>query len=173
MLIQTLTWCLQALSRLTEASNKEKMMGQEIVALKEQLSTLRRESSLRENDLMEKKELFQEQLEDTQRDYKISTKALNEQLTSLKSKLSSTTNLYENERVNRERLEVELKVVQSKMAEAEKKMELSQAEHSEIQRTLSQEKEQQEHLIDNLKGQSKWEGTQCFKYSILLSNVSC
>lgn len=130
-------------------------MGQEIVALKEQLSTLRRESSFRESTLMEKKELCQEQLEDTQRDFKISTEALNEQIASLKSKLSYTINLHENERMNREKLEAELKAVRSRAADAEKKVELSQTEHSEIQRTLSQEKEQQEQINDDLKGESK------------------
>lgn len=150
--IQTLLWCLQALSRLSEASNKEKKMGQEIVALKEQLSSLRKESSLRENELLEDKELFQEKLEDTQRNYRLSTEALNKQIVSLKSKLSNTENLHENERLNREKLEAELKAAQSKMAEAEKKVELSQTAHSEIQKTLSQEKEQQEQLIDSLKG---------------------
>lgn len=168
VLIQTLIWCSQALSRLSEASNKEKEMGQEIVALKEQLSILRRESGLRETELIEKNELFQEQLEDTQRDYKISTEALNEHIASLKSKLSNTQNLHENERINREKLEAELKAARSKMADAEKKVELSQTAHSEIQRTLSQEKEQQEQLIDTLKGWSKWEGTRCFKFLILV-----
>lgn len=101
---------------------------------------------------MEEKELFQEQLEDTRRDYKIGTETLTEQITSLKSKLSNTKNLHENERMNREKLEAELKVARSKMADVEKKVELSQTAHSEIQRTLSQEKEQQEQLIDSLKG---------------------
>lgn len=160
MLIQTVIWCLQALSRLSEASNKEKEMGQEIVALKDQLSTLRRESSMRENELLEEKELFQEQLEDTRRDFKISTDALNEQIVSLKSKLSNTKNLHENERMTRENLEAELKAAESKMADVEKKVELSHTTHSEIQKTLSQEKEQQEEFINSLKGQSKREGTQ-------------
>lgn len=127
-------------------------MGQEIVALKEQLSSLRRENSLRETAPMEKKELFQEQLEDTRRDYKVSTEALNEQIASLKSKLSNAINLHENQQLNREKLEVELKAVRSEMADAEKKVELSQTEHSEIQKTLFREKEQQEELIDELKG---------------------
>lgn len=130
-------------------------MDQEIVALNEQLSTLRKESSLRESELLEDKELFQEQLEDTRRNYKLSTEVLNKQILSLKSQLSTTENLYESERGNREKLEVELKVTQSKMAEAEKKVDLSQTAQSEIQKTLSEEKEQQEQLIDSLKGQSR------------------
>lgn len=150
--IQTLLWCLQALSRLNEASNKEKKMGQEIVALKEQLSSLRKESGHREKELLEDKELFQEKLEDTQRNYRLSTEAQNKQIMSLKSKLSNTENLHENERLNCEKLEAELKAAQSKMAEAEKKVEHSQTAHSEIQKTLSQEKEQQQQLIDSLKG---------------------
>lgn len=127
-------------------------MGQEIVALKEQLSTLRKDSSLRESELLEDKELFQEQLEDTRRNYKLSTEVLNKQITSFKSKLSTAENLYESERMNREKLEVELKLAQSKMAEAEKKVDLSQTAQSQIQKMQSQEKEQQEQLIDSLKG---------------------
>lgn len=153
VLIPTVIRCSQALSRLSEASNKEKEMGQEIVALKEQLSTLRRDGSMRENELLEEKELFQEQLEDTRRDFKISTDALNEQIVSLKSKLSNTKNLHENERMTRENLEAELKAARSKMADAEKQVELSHTTHSEIQKSLSQEKEQQEEFINNLKGQ--------------------
>lgn len=150
--IQTLLWCLQALSRLNEADNKEKKMGQEIAALKEQLGSLRKESGLREKELLEDKELFQEKLEDTQRNYRLSTEAQNKQIMSLKSKLSNTENLHENERLNCENLEAELKAAQSKMAEAEKKVEISQTAHSEIQKMLSREKEQQQQLIDSLKG---------------------
>lgn len=173
---QTVIWCSQALSRLSEASNKEKEMDQEITALNGQIIALRRETSLRE-DL---KDLFQEQREDTWRDYKISTDSMNEQIISLKSKLSNTKNLHENEQMTREKLEAELKATQSKMAQAEKKVELSETTHLEMQRTLSQEKEQQEQFIDNLKGQSKCEGTQRFSCSSSLrfwfdsiTNASC
>lgn len=163
--LQTLIWCLQALSRLSEAANKEKEMGQELVVLKEQLSALRRESALRENALLEEKELFQEQLEDTRKYHKIGTEALNKQIASLKSELSNTKNLHENERTNGEKLEAELKAARSKMADAEKRAELFQTARSEIQRSLSQDKEQQEQLIDSLKGESRTQS------SVLRSDV--
>lgn len=140
------------MAQLTEASNKEKAMRQEIDALKEQLSTLKREGGLRENVLLGEKELFQEQLEDTVRDYKVSANALNKHIECLNSMLSDTKTLHERERVTRERLEVELKTIQCQLAEVERKAELSHTAHLDTQRTLSQENERQEQLINNLKG---------------------
>lgn len=140
------------MGQLSEASNKEKAMRQEIDALKEQLSTLKREGGLRENVLLEEKELFQKQLQDIVRDYKVSTNALNKHIECLNSRLSVTKTLPENERVTRERLEAELKTIQCQLAEVEKKAELSHTAHLDIQRTLSQENERQEQLINNLEG---------------------
>lgn len=140
------------MGQLSEASNKEKAMRQEIDALKEQLSALKREGGLRENVLLEEKELFQKQLQDIVRDYKVSTNALNKHIECLNSRLSVTKTLPENERVTRERLEAELKTIQCQLAEVEKKAELSHTAHLDIQRTLSQENERQEQLINNLEG---------------------
>ncbi|XP_029694363.1 myosin-11-like [Takifugu rubripes] len=143
--------CNKVLGQLTEASNKEKAMRQEIDALRDQLSTLKREGGLRENVLLEEKELFQEQLQDTVRNYKVGANALNKQIECLNSRLSDTKTLHENERVTRERLEAELKTIQCQLAEVEKKADLSHIAQSDIQRTLSQENERQEQLINNLK----------------------
>lgn len=81
-----------------------------------------------------------------------SAETLNKHTASLNSRLSETKTLHENERLTRERLETELKSTQSQLADLEGKADLSQREHSEIQRALSQEKEQQGQLIENLKG---------------------
>lgn len=124
-------------------------MRQEIDTLKEQLSTLKIEGGLRENVLLEEKKLFQEQLQDTVRDYEVSANALNKH-ECLNSRLSVTKTLQENERVTR--LEAELKTIQCQLAEVEKKAELSHTAHLDIQRTLSQENERQEQLINNLEG---------------------
>lgn len=147
---QTLNWCPQVLGQLTEASNKEKAMRREIYALKEQLSTLKREGGLRKNVLLEEKELLQEQLQDTVRDYKVGADALNKHIECLSSRLSDTKT--ENESVSHERLEAELKTIQCQLAEVEKKAELSHTAHSDIQKKLSQENERQEQLINNLQG---------------------
>lgn len=80
------------------------------------------------------------------------TETLNKHIASLNFRLSETKNLHENERLTRERLETELKSTQSKLADLEGKADLSHKGHSEIQRALSQEKEQQGQLIENLKG---------------------
>lgn len=125
-------------------------MRQEIDALNEQLSTLKREGGLRENVLLEEKELFQEQLQDTVRDYKVGANALNKHIDCLNARLSDTKTLHENERVTRERLEAELKTIQCQLAEEEKKAELSHT--ADIQKTLAQENERKEQLINNLKG---------------------
>lgn len=81
-----------------------------------------------------------------------STETLNKHDASLNSRLSETKTLHKNERLTRERLEAELKSAQSKLADLEGMADISQKEHSETQRALSQEKEQQEQLIENLKG---------------------
>lgn len=124
-------------------------MRQEIDTLKEQLSTLKIEGGLRENVLLEEKKLFQEQLQDTVRDYEVSANALNKH-ECLNSRLSVTKTLQENKRVTL--LEAELKTIQCQLAEVEKKAELSHTAHLDIQRTLSQENERQEQLINNLEG---------------------
>ncbi|KAI4825374.1 hypothetical protein KUCAC02_021057, partial [Chaenocephalus aceratus] len=94
----------EALSQLTEASDRERELLQQTATFQEQLSILRADlersqanSSLKESHLLEENEHLKEQLEDARRDLKLNSEALtqtvfncNNQLTALKSEFAMT-----------------------------------------------------------------------------------
>ncbi|TMS05655.1 Ankyrin repeat domain-containing protein 26 [Larimichthys crocea] len=112
----------EALSQLTEASDRERELLQQTATLQEQLTILRMDlersqanSNLKESHLSEENEALKEQLEDARRDLKLNGDALtqtvyncNNQLSALKSELAIATNRLENERQARETLETEV-----------------------------------------------------------------
>ncbi|XP_072242367.1 ankyrin repeat domain-containing protein 26 [Leuresthes tenuis] len=158
----------EALSQLTEASDRERELLQQTSALQEQLTMLRTDlersqanSSLRESHLLEENEALKEQLEDVRRDLKLSNEAVtqtvfscNNQLTTLKSELAITTNRLENERQTRDALEAEVDSTRSRLAGAVKEAELRLAAHSETEKTLLREKEDHQRLKDRLTGEA-------------------
>ncbi|XP_041651045.1 ankyrin repeat domain-containing protein 26 isoform X7 [Cheilinus undulatus] len=156
----------EALSQLTEASDRERELVQQTATLQEQLTILRTElehsqanSSLKESHLLEENETLKEQLEDARRDLKLNGEALtqtvfncNNQVTALKSELAMTVTRFENERQSRETLETEVESTRSRLAGAVKEAELCLASHTDTERALLREKEEHQRLKDKLSG---------------------
>ncbi|TKS73718.1 Ankyrin repeat domain-containing protein 7 [Collichthys lucidus] len=109
----------EALSQLTEASDRERELLQQTANLQEQLTILRMDlersqanSNHKESHLSEENKALKEQLEDARRDLKLNGDALtqtvyncNNQLSALKSELAIASNRLENERQARETLD--------------------------------------------------------------------
>ncbi|XP_045900844.1 ankyrin repeat domain-containing protein 26 isoform X7 [Micropterus dolomieu] len=158
----------EALSQLTEASDRERELLQQTATLQEQLTILRADlersqanSSLKESHLLEENDALKEQLEDARRDLKLSSEALtqtvfncNNQVTTLKSELAITTTRLENERQIRETLESEVESVRARLAGAVKEAELCLAAHTDTERALLREKEEHQRLKDRFTGES-------------------
>ncbi|XP_038561732.1 ankyrin repeat domain-containing protein 26 isoform X7 [Micropterus salmoides] len=158
----------EALSQLTEASDRERELLQQTATLQEQLTILRTDlersqanSSLKESHLLEENDALKEQLEDARRDLKLSSEALtqtvfncNNQVTTLKSELAITTTRLENERQTRETLESEVESVRARLAGAVKEAELCLAAHTDTERALLREKEEHQRLKDRFTGES-------------------
>ncbi|CAJ1056224.1 ankyrin repeat domain-containing protein 26 isoform X10 [Xyrichtys novacula] len=156
----------EALSQLTEASDREKELLQQSATLQEQLTILRTDlehsqanSSLKESHLMEENETLKEQLEDTRRDLKLNGEALtqtvfncNNQVTTLKSELAMTVNRLENERQTSETLETEVESVRTRLAGAVRETERCLAAHTDTERALLREKEEHQRVKDKLTG---------------------
>ncbi|XP_035988419.1 ankyrin repeat domain-containing protein 26 isoform X3 [Fundulus heteroclitus] len=157
----------EALSQLTEASDRERELLQQTTSLQEQLSMLRADlersqasSSLKESHLVEENETLREQLEDVRRDLKLSNEAVtqtvftcNTQLAALKSELAKTASRLESERQAREALEAEAESTRGRLAGAVKEAELRLAAHSDTEKALLREKEEHQRLRDRLTGE--------------------
>ncbi|KAM7003514.1 ankyrin repeat domain-containing protein 26 [Tautogolabrus adspersus] len=158
----------EALSQLTEASDRERELLQQTSTLQEQLTILRTDfqhsqanSSLKESHLLEENDTLKEQIEDARRDLKLSNEALtqtvfncNNQITTLKSELAMTATRFENERKTRETLETEVESVRTRLAGAVKEAELCLAAHTDTERALLREKEEHQRLKDRLTGEA-------------------
>ncbi|XP_029009233.1 ankyrin repeat domain-containing protein 26 isoform X2 [Betta splendens] len=157
----------EALSQLTEASDRERELVQQTVTLQEQLHILRTElehsqanSSLKEGHILEENEALKEQLEDARRDLKLNGEALaqtvyncNNQMSTLKSELAIITTRLENERQTRESLESELESTRVRLAGAIKEAEQCLGAHSDSEKALLWEKEEHQRLKDRLTGE--------------------
>ncbi|XP_029993445.1 ankyrin repeat domain-containing protein 26 isoform X3 [Sphaeramia orbicularis] len=158
----------EALTQLTEASDREKELLQQTATLQEQLTILRADlersqasSSLKESHLLEENEGLKEHLEDARRDLKLNSEALtqtvfncNNQLTGLKSELTKMTAQLENERQNREALETEVESVRTRLAGAVQEAERCLAAHADTEKALLREKEETQRLKDRLTGEA-------------------
>uniref|UniRef100_A0A4W6CQM4 CCDC144C-like coiled-coil domain-containing protein n=1 Tax=Lates calcarifer TaxID=8187 RepID=A0A4W6CQM4_LATCA len=158
----------EALSQLTEASDRERELLQQTATLQEQLTILRTDlersqasSSLKESHILEENETLKEQLEDVRRDLKLNNEALtqtvfncNNQVTSVKSELAMLTTRLENERQTRETLEVELESTRTRLAGAVKEAEHCLAVHKDTEKALLREKEEHQRLKDRLTGEA-------------------
>ncbi|KAM6926909.1 ankyrin repeat domain-containing protein 26 isoform 2-T3 [Lycodopsis pacificus] len=156
----------EALSQLTEASDRERELLQQSATFQEQLTILRMDlershasSSLKEDHLLDENETLKEQLEDARRDLKLNTEALtqtvfncNNQVTTLKSELAMTTSRLENERQTRETLDAEIESTRIRLAGAVKEAELCMAARTDTERALLREKEEHQRLQDRLTG---------------------
>ncbi|XP_032379301.1 ankyrin repeat domain-containing protein 26 isoform X5 [Etheostoma spectabile] len=158
----------EALSQLTEASDRERELIQQTATLQEQLTSLRTDlehlqanSSLKESHLLEENEALKEQLEDARRDLKLNSEALtqtvfncNNQVTTLKSELAMTTTRLENERQTREALDAEVESTRTRLAGAIKEAELCRAANTDTERTLLREKDEHQRLKDRFTGEA-------------------
>ncbi|XP_038126807.1 uncharacterized protein LOC119773752 [Cyprinodon tularosa] len=157
----------EALSQLTEASDRERELLQQTASLQEQLSMLRTDlersqanGELKESHLLEENETLKEQLEDARRDLKISNDSVaqtvftcHNQLAALKAELAKTASRLENERQARETLEAEVESTRSRLAGAVKEAELRLAAHSDSEKTLIWEREEHQRIRDRLNGE--------------------
>ncbi|XP_047246164.1 ankyrin repeat domain-containing protein 26 isoform X2 [Girardinichthys multiradiatus] len=164
---RNITRSSEALSQLTEASDRERELLQQTALLQEQLSMLRTDleqsqanSSLRESNLVEENETLKEQLEDVRRDLKLSNDAVtqtvfscNNQLATLKSELAKTTSRLEIERQARETMEAEVELTRGRLAGAVREAELRLAAHSDTEKALLRETEEHQRLKDRLTGE--------------------
>ncbi|KAG7523381.1 ankyrin repeat domain-containing 26-like isoform X1 [Solea senegalensis] len=158
----------EALSQLTEASDRERELLQQTAALQEQLTILRADlersqanSSLKESHIVEENEVLKEQLEDVRRDLKLNSETFtqtifncNNQMTTLKSELAMTTTRLENERQTRETLEVEVESTRTRLAGAVMEAERCLAAHADAEKALLREKEEHQRLKDRSTGEA-------------------
>ncbi|XP_031138641.1 ankyrin repeat domain-containing protein 26 isoform X14 [Sander lucioperca] len=158
----------EALSQLTEASDRERELLQQTASFQEQLTSLRTDlersqanSSLKESHLLEENEALKEQLEDALRDLKLNSEALtqtvfncNNQVTTLKSELAMTTTRLENERQTREALDAEVESTRTRLAGAIKEAELCRAANAETERALLREKDERQRVKDRFTGEA-------------------
>ncbi|KAM8891549.1 ankyrin repeat domain-containing protein 26 isoform 7-T11 [Spinachia spinachia] len=158
----------EALSQLTEASDRERELMQQSVTLQDQLTILRSDherlranSGLKESHLSDENEALKEQLEDARRDLKLDSEALtqtvfkcNNQVTTLKSELAMATSRLEKERQTRETLDSEVESARIRQAAAVKQAELSMAAHTELERALLREKEEHQRFKDRIAGEA-------------------
>ncbi|XP_069384341.1 ankyrin repeat domain-containing protein 26 isoform X15 [Paralichthys olivaceus] len=158
----------EALSQLTEASDRERELLQQNATLQEQLTILRTDlersqanSTLKESHILEENEALKEQLEDFRRDLKLNRDALtqtvfncNNQVTTLKSELAMITTRLENERQTRETLEVEVESTRTRLVGAVKEAERCLAATAETEKALLREKEEHQRLKEKLTGEA-------------------
>ncbi|KAM9808073.1 ankyrin repeat domain-containing protein 26 [Neosynchiropus ocellatus] len=154
----------EALSQLTEASDRERELQQQITCLNEQLSILRTkfehlqaDSSLKESHLSEENETLKEQLEDARRDVKLNSESFftsNHQIATLKSELTMTAARLENERQAHESLMTELESSQTRLRGALQEVERCQSALANSEKALLKEKEELQRLRDKLSGEA-------------------
>ncbi|XP_072292130.1 ankyrin repeat domain-containing protein 26 [Eucyclogobius newberryi] len=158
----------EALSQLTEASDRERELHQQTFTLQEQISILRADlersqanSSLKESHLLEENETLKEQLEDARREVKANSEALtqtvfncNNQLTTLKSELTITTNRFENEKQARETLEREIESTRTRLTGAVQEAERCMLANGDTEKALLREKEESQRVKDRLTAES-------------------
>lgn len=159
---------LQALSQLTEASDREKELLQQSSIFQDELSDLRTElersrshSRQEEGRLAEESEALRERLEDARRDLKLNEEALaqtvyqyNGQLTSLKAELAVSTTRLEHERQAREQLETESESARTRLAGALQEVERCQAVRSDAEKALHREREERQRTQDKRTGEA-------------------
>ncbi|KAJ8261949.1 hypothetical protein GJAV_G00160340 [Gymnothorax javanicus] len=146
----------EALSQLSEASDRERELLQQSRSLQEEVGALQMElerarshSRQEEGRLSEESEALRERLEDMRRDLKLSEEALaqtvfqcNSQLSTLKAEASVAAAKLEHERQVRERLEADADSARVRLASAMQEVEHSQAGRAEVERTLQRERDE-------------------------------
>ncbi|XP_050954886.1 ankyrin repeat domain-containing protein 26 isoform X8 [Labeo rohita] len=158
----------EAMSQLTEASDRERELMQQNRALQDELNGARAEldrsqchSRQEESRLAEERDALRERLEDARRDMKLSEEALaqtvfqyNGQLSALKAECSVITAKLEHERQVRQQLEAEAEASRARLQAALQEAERCQASRTDAERTLQRDREehqraQEKHIFES------------------------
>ncbi|XP_043083712.1 ankyrin repeat domain-containing protein 26 isoform X2 [Puntigrus tetrazona] len=158
----------EAMSQLTEASDRERELMQQNRALQDELSGARAEldrsqchSRQEESRLAEDRDALRERLEDARRDMKLSEEALaqtvfqyNGQLSALKAECSVITAKLDHERQVRQQLEAEAEASRARLQAALQEAERCQASRTDAERTLQRDREehqraQEKHIFES------------------------
>ncbi|XP_057185653.1 ankyrin repeat domain-containing protein 26 isoform X4 [Triplophysa rosa] len=146
----------EAVSQLTEASDRERELLQQNRTLQDDLNGARSEldrcqsnSRQEESRLAEERDALRERLEDTRRDLKLSEEALaqtvfqyNGQLSALKAEGSVISTKLEHERQTRQQLEAEAEASRARLQGALQEAERCQASRADAERTLQRDREE-------------------------------
>ncbi|XP_026110788.1 ankyrin repeat domain-containing protein 26 isoform X2 [Carassius auratus] len=158
----------EAMSQLTEASDRERELMQQNRVLQDDLNTARAEldrsqchSRQEESRLAEERDALRERLEDARRDMKLSEEALaqtvfqyNGQLSALKAECSVITAKLEHERQVRQQLEAEAEASRGRLQAALQEAERCQASRTDAERSLQRDREehqraQEKHIFES------------------------
>ncbi|XP_051978837.1 ankyrin repeat domain-containing protein 26 [Xyrauchen texanus] len=158
----------EAMSQLTEVTDRERELLQQNRGLQDELNGTRVEldrtqshNRQEESRLAEERDALREKLEDTRRDLKLSEEALaqtvfqfNGQLSTLKAECSMITAKLEHERQVRQQLEVEAEASRGRLQGALQEAERCQASRTDAERTLQRDREehqrvQEKHIFES------------------------
>eukprot|EP00063_Salmo_salar_P004540 XP_013979375.1 PREDICTED: A-kinase anchor protein 12-like isoform X13 [Salmo salar] len=158
----------EALSQLTEATDRERELLQQSSVLQDELSSLRAElerscshSRQEESRHSEESEALRERLEDARRDLKLNEEALAQtvyqytsQVTTVKAELAVASTRLEHERQAREQLEAEGESARTRLIGALQEAERCQAARADAERALHREREGHQRAQDKLMGEA-------------------
>ncbi|XP_073798591.1 ankyrin repeat domain-containing protein 26 isoform X22 [Danio rerio] len=150
----------EAMSQLTEASDRERELMLQNRTLQDELSGARAElersqcqSRQEESRLAEDRDALRERLEDARRDMKLSEEALaqtvfqyNGQLSALKAECSVLSAKLEHERQTRQQLEAEAEAGRARLQAAIQEAERCQASRTEAERSLQRDREEHQRM---------------------------
>ncbi|KAG9280893.1 ankyrin repeat domain-containing protein 26-like [Astyanax mexicanus] len=152
----------EVMSQLTEVSDRERELQQQVCTLQEELSCVRAEldrshchSQQEEGRLSEERDALRERLEDARRDLKLNEEALtqtvfqyNGQLSALKAECSVVSAKLEHERQTRQQLEAEAEASRARLQAALQETERCQALRTEAERALQRERDEHQRAQD-------------------------
>ncbi|XP_049330498.1 ankyrin repeat domain-containing protein 26 isoform X4 [Astyanax mexicanus] len=152
----------EVMSQLTEVSDRERELQQQVCTLQEELSCVRAEldrshchSQQEESRLSEERDALRERLEDARRDLKLNEEALtqtvfqyNGQLSALKAECSVVSAKLEHERQTRQQLEAEAEASRARLQAALQETERCQALRTEAERALQRERDEHQRAQD-------------------------
>ncbi|MCI4381927.1 hypothetical protein PGIGA_G00257550 [Pangasianodon gigas] len=162
--LRNLTKSNEAASQLTETSERERELQQQVCTLQEELSSVRAElehfrslSRQEESRLVDERDALRERLEDARRDLKLNEETLaqtvfqyNGQVSTLKSECALLGTKLEHERQVRQQLEAEAETSKARLQVALQETERCQVARAETERTLQREREQHQ------RSEEKW-----------------
>ncbi|XP_058263439.1 ankyrin repeat domain-containing protein 26 isoform X7 [Hemibagrus wyckioides] len=162
--VRNLTKSNEATSPLTEATEHERELQQQVCTLQEELSSVRAElehirslSQQEESRLVDERDALRERLEDARRDLKLNDETLaqtvfqyNGQMSTLKSECTLLSTKLEHERQARQQLEAEAETSKTRLQVALQETDRCQAARTETERTLQREREQHQ------RSEEKW-----------------